>query len=74
MSSPITAQPLTASSLAAVLSTTDAKIVAALNRNTAALLTVAAELLAASTANHGMTSTPDQITQEIRDMFNRLLI
>jgi hypothetical protein len=49
------------------------KIVAALDRNTAALLTVAAEMLAFSLASKNDALTGDEINLEVRAMFNRFL-
>jgi hypothetical protein len=51
------------------------KIVAALNRNTAALLTLCAEIVAfSSLENRKQSLTEDEIKEEVLQLFNRFLV
>jgi hypothetical protein len=64
---------ITPSSLGVISNQAADKIVAALNRNTAALLTVAAEMVAFSLANRNETQSPDQTKEQVMDLFNLFL-
>ena len=69
----MTAPSLNANTAGLIADAASGKIVAALDRNTAALLTVSAQMLAFSLAGHGRTMSEDEIVQEIHTLFNRFL-
>jgi len=50
------------------------EIVAALNRNTAALLTVCAEIVAFSLANKGDRATEEEIKRDVLRLYNQFLV
>jgi hypothetical protein len=67
-----TPQVINAQALGTISNLAADKIVAALDRNTAALLTVAAEVLAYSTSKSTHNPlAPDEIKQEVLTLFNR---
>jgi len=69
-----TPQGVSSSALGIIANQAADKIVAALDRNTAAHLTVAAEILAYSVARATRPSlTQDEVKQEILTLFNRFL-